>query len=66
MLIGGTMKVYLVLQVIVFSLATNIFSQVPFTSHTIATISGNACSVYAVDVDGDGDMDVLSASEVYG
>jgi len=41
---------------------TNIFSQVPFTPHTITENAGGAVSVYAVDVDSDGDMDVLSAS----
>ena len=33
-----------------------------FTSHVITNTADNACSVYAADVDGDGDMDVLSAS----
>jgi hypothetical protein len=33
-----------------------------FTSHTITTGADAAFSVYAEDVDGDGDMDVLSAS----
>ena len=50
---------------IVFIFTTNIFSQVQFTTHTIdgGEYSANgARSVYAVDVDGDGDMDVLSAS----
>jgi hypothetical protein len=59
------MKVYSILLIIVFSLTTNIFSQVQFVSHTIvggefAALGAN--SVFAVDVDGDGDMDVLSAS----
>jgi len=35
---------------------------VQFTSHTITTDANGAESVYAIDVDGDGDMDVLSAS----
>lgn len=36
-----------------------------FTSHTITTFSDgtNHLSVYAVDIDGDGDIDVLSGSE---
>ncbi|MCH7772308.1 MAG: T9SS type A sorting domain-containing protein [Bacteroidetes bacterium] len=58
------MKVYSVLLIIVFSLTTNIFSQVEFTPHTITILANDARSVYAVDVDGDGDMDVLSASFV--
>jgi len=41
-------------------LTTNIFSQIQFTPHTIT--SSSAKSVFAVDMDGDGDMDVLSAS----
>jgi hypothetical protein len=36
--------------------------QQTFTSHTITTSADGAWSVYAADVDGDGDMDVLSAS----
>jgi len=56
------MKVYSVLLIIVFSLTTNIFPQVEFTSHTITTGADGATSVYAVDVDSDGDIDVLSAS----
>ena len=58
------MKVCSVLLIIVLSLTTNIFSQVGFTPHTITTNAISAESVYAVDVDGDGDMDVLSASSV--
>jgi len=37
-------------------------SPVEFIPHTITTSADAARSVYAVDVDGDGDMDVLSAS----
>ena len=33
-----------------------------FTEHTISTSANAARSVYTADVDGDGDMDVLSAS----
>jgi hypothetical protein len=56
------MKVYSVLLIIVFSLTTKICPQVQFTPHTITTDAKAAQDVYAVDVDGDGDMDVLSAS----
>jgi hypothetical protein len=52
--------------IIVFSLTTNIFSQVKFASHTIVGGEYEALapsSVYAEDLDGDGDMDVLSASD---
>jgi len=55
------MKVFSVLFIIVFSLAPNVFSQ-PFASHTITTDADGGTSVYAVDIDGDGDIDVLSAS----
>ena len=55
------MKAYSALLIII-SLTTNIFSQVQFTPHTITTGADGTTSVYAADVDGDGDMDVLSAS----
>ena len=38
--------------------------QPSFYTNTITTSADGARSVYAVDVDGDGDMDVLSASAV--
>ena len=48
------------------SLATqftsNGFRSRAFTSHTITISAESAHSVYAVDLDGDGDIDVLSAS----
>ena len=34
-----------------------------FSEHVISTVAGGAYSVYAADMDGDGDMDVLSASD---
>ena len=33
-----------------------------FTAHSITTSANGATTVHAADVDGDGDMDVLSAS----
>ena len=36
--------------------------EVPFTDHTVSTTADRAYSVFAADVDGDGDTDVLSAS----
>ncbi len=36
--------------------------QSPFTTHNISTSADSGSSVHAVDLDGDGDMDVLSAS----
>ena len=45
-------------------IATFGFGQPAFDVHTITTSADGARSVYAADVDGDGDMDVLSASMV--
>jgi hypothetical protein len=45
--------------------SANMFAQVPFDAHTIVDVdngANGAQSVYAADVDGDGDLDVLSAS----
>jgi len=56
------MKVYSALLIIVFSMTTNTFPQLEFSAHTITTTANSANDVYTVDVDGDGDMDVLSAS----
>jgi len=39
-----------------------ISAQPTFTEHVISTSANGAISVYASDVDSDGDMDVLSAS----
>ena len=36
----------------------------PWTSHTISTAANGARSVFAADVDGDSDLDVLSASSI--
>ena len=36
--------------------------EVPFTEHVISTTANGAASVFATDLDGDGDIDVLSAS----
>tara|TARA_Y100001970_G_scaffold147289_1_gene180821 strand:+ start:258 stop:515 length:258 start_codon:yes stop_codon:yes gene_type:complete len=44
---------------IAFSFIT---AQPTFTNHTISTSADGARSVYAADVDGDGDMDALSVS----
>ena len=40
----------------------NTYAQINFQDHTITTNADYALSVYAADIDGDGDMDVLSAS----
>ena len=44
-------------------LISSIFAQLTFTENIISTNANGAESVFATDVDGDGDMDVLSASE---
>jgi hypothetical protein len=46
--------------VITFNLS--IYNSIPFSEDTITTAATDAQSVYAYDLDGDGDMDVLSAS----
>jgi ribosomal protein S14 len=59
----GKIQLYLSLLLL---LSANLPAQVPFQAHTIVgseNRADGARSVYAVDVDGDGDMDVLSASE---
>ena len=43
---------------------TSIFAQPTFTENIISTNTSGPVSVYATDVDGDGDMDVLSASYI--
>ena len=45
-----------------FFVATFGFGQPTFMEHAISTSADYAVSVHAADVDGDGDMDVLSAS----
>ena len=46
----------------IFFFSQSIFAQLSFTENIISTNADGAYSVYATDVDGDGDMDVLSAS----
>jgi len=58
------MKGSLVLLILALCFTTTAFSHVKFTSHTITTDADGTSSVYAVDVNGDGDMDVLSASTI--
>ncbi|SVA57422.1 uncharacterized protein METZ01_LOCUS110276, partial [marine metagenome] len=38
-------------------------THISFTEHAISTSTDGATDVYATDMDGDGDMDVLSASQ---
>jgi len=47
---------------IFFIFAEFISAQPTFTEHAISTSADGAASVYAADVDGDGDMDVVSGS----
>ena len=46
----------------IFFITTYGYGQPTFTEHVISTSADGAWSVYAADVDGDGDMDVLYAS----
>jgi len=54
-------KIVSLLMVISIYISSN--AQSNFQDHTITTNALNAKSVYAADIDGDGDMDVLSASQ---
>ena len=45
-----------------FLFTSVLVGQPTFTESAISTSANSAWSVYAADVDGDGDMDVLSAS----
>ena len=45
-----------------FLIVSIVSAQPTFTEHAISTSADGARSVYAADVDGDGDMDALSAS----
>ena len=49
------------LLIIIISLTTNLFSQVQFASHNITFNAPNSEEMYAEDIDGDGDLDVLIA-----
>ena len=40
-----------------------VFSQITFTEHSIAEDFDGVTSVYAIDIDGDGDIDVIGAAE---
>ena len=47
---------------ILFLFISVLVGQLTFTEHSISLSANAASSVYAVDIDSDGDMDVLSAS----
>ena len=49
---------YLFITIILFS---NVYSQVEFVEHTISDSAWRPFFIYAVDLDGDGDLDILSA-----
>jgi hypothetical protein len=51
-----------ILLLLVGIICVNTYSQIGFQDHTITIEANGALSVYATDIDGDGDMDVLSAS----
>ena len=46
----------------ILSFSSLLVAQPTFTAHNITTDAEMARSVFAIDVEGDGDMDVLSAS----
>ena len=43
-------------------LSSSLSAQISFVGHIITTSAEGASTVYAIDIDGDQDMDVLSAS----
>ena len=47
---------------IILSMFSYEFALCDITEHLISTTANGACSVYAADMDGDGNMDVLSAT----
>ncbi|MDC8004809.1 T9SS type A sorting domain-containing protein [Aureisphaera galaxeae] len=50
------------LLILLLSCNGQIFSQIEFSEHIISTNADDARSVYALDLDDDGDLDVMSAS----
>lgn len=56
------MKIYLVLLLISLVITVNNFAQVQFNSHVITMNAPNVEEIYAADIDGDGDTNVLAAS----
>ncbi|MDP6090175.1 MAG: hypothetical protein QF563_08210, partial [Candidatus Marinimicrobia bacterium] len=52
----------LILNSSLFILTSFLLAQTTFTEHAISTSADGARSVYAIDMDGDGDIDVLSAN----
>ncbi|GER57962.1 hypothetical protein ULMA_00700 [Patiriisocius marinus] len=55
------MKIKLLVTLAILGCA-NAFAQIDFAPHIISDTSNNTNMVYAVDVDGDGDIDVVSSS----
>ena len=47
---------------LILGLTTNLFAQVQFTAHNITFNATNSEDMYAEDIDGDGDLNVQSAS----
>lgn len=52
-------RISLLTLVFIYNLA---YTQINFQSHVITDIADGAQSIFTIDIDGDGDMDVLSAS----
>ena len=55
------MKTKLISLLVIF-ISLSLSAQISFQEQIISTEANGAASVYAADIDGDGDMDVLSAS----
>ncbi|MCB0465965.1 MAG: T9SS type A sorting domain-containing protein [Aequorivita sp.] len=49
-------------QLFLITFCINSYAQLDFQDHNISAITDGAISAYAADLDGDGDMDVISAS----
>ncbi|NQU05378.1 MAG: hypothetical protein HQ568_04730, partial [Calditrichaeota bacterium] len=58
-------KRYLLAFAVVSVAAQVCFAQIEFTEHTIADNFNYVNCVYAIDIDGDGDLDVLGAGGSY-
>jgi PKD repeat protein len=54
-------KISLVIFLIMLSCFSSLYSQIPFSEQKVITDTDLSANVYACDLDGDGDMDVLSA-----
>lgn len=56
-------KITTILQLLLVVIYANTYAQITFQEHVLTTNTKWARSVYSIDIDGDGDKDVLSASQ---